>query len=158
MIMSYLATTSLAGAVLGSAIALTAPPALAAGAIHEQENVVGDVFECATTTYTVTSGTLKAVFHEGSSASGNFNFTGTLTPQHVVLVDEEDNVYRVAGAVWFGATGNAQQETGQETFTAHLNIVAEGGGVVDRVAQTGHFDFEGNGFFFDKGTCILPED
>ena len=52
--------------------------ALAAGAIHEEESVVGDVFECQTTTYTVTSGTLKAVFHEGGSASGNFNF-GTST-------------------------------------------------------------------------------
>lgn len=158
MIMRHFATTSLAGVALGTSLALAASPALAAGAIHEEESVVGDVFECATTTYTVTSGTLKAVFHEGESASGNFNFTGTLTPQHVTLADEDGNSYRLAGAVWFGATGNAQQETGQETFTAHLNILAAGGGVVDTLSQTGHFDFEGDGFFFDKGTCELPED
>jgi len=157
MILHYSATTRLAGVVLGSSLALAASPAVAAGAIHEEESVVGDVFECETTTYTVTSGTLKAVFHEGGSASGNFNFTGTLTPQHVTLVDEDGNSYRLSGAVWFGATGNAQQETGQETFTAHLNILAKGGGVVDTVAQTGHFDFEGDGFLFDKGTCILPD-
>jgi hypothetical protein len=157
MIMRYFATTSMAGVVLGTSLALAACPAVAAGAIHEEESVVGDVIECETTTYTVTSGTLKAVFHEGESASGNFNFTGTLTPQHVTLVDEDGNSYRLAGAVWFGATGNAQQETGQETFTAYLNILAAGGGVVDTVAQTGHFDFEGDGFLFDKGTCILPD-
>lgn len=157
MIMRFVATTSLAALVLGTSLALAASPALAVGAIHEEESVVGDVFECETTTYTITSGTLKAVFHEGGSASGNFNFTGTLTPQHVTLVDENGNSYRLSGAVWFGATGNAQQETGQETFTAYLNILAEGGGVVDRVAQTGHFDFEGDGFLFDKGTCILPD-
>jgi len=69
-------------------------------------------------------------------------------------VDEDGNSYRLSGAVWFGATGNAQQETGQETFTAHLNLVAEGGGVVDKVAQTGHFDFARGGFLFDKGTCM----
>jgi len=157
MIMRYFATTSMAGVVLGTCLALAASPAVAAGAIHEEESVVGDVFECETTTYTVTSGTLKAVFHEGESASGNFNFTGTLTPKHVTLVDEDGNSYRLAGAVWFGATGNAQQETGQETFTAYLNILAAGGGVVDKVSQTGHFDFEGDGFLFDKGTCILPD-
>lgn len=156
-IMRHFATTSLAGVALGTSLALTATPAVGATAIHVEEDVAGDVFVCETTTYTVTSGTLKAVFHEGESASGNVNFTGTLTPQHVTLVDEEGNSYRLAGAVWFGATGNAQQETGQQTFTTYLNILAAGGGVVDRVAQTGHFDFEGDGFLFDKGTCVVPE-
>jgi hypothetical protein len=157
MIMRTFGKMSFAGVVLGGSLALAASPAVAAGAVHEEESVVGDVFECGTTTYTINSGTLKAVFHEGESASGNVNFTGTLTPQDVTLVDEDGNSYRIVGAVWFGATGNAQQETGQETFTAYLNILAAGGGVVDTVAQTGHFNFEEDGFLFDKGTCVLPD-
>jgi hypothetical protein len=33
----------------------------------------------------VTSSTFLSVFHEGDSASGNTNFTGTLVPRKVVL-------------------------------------------------------------------------
>jgi len=75
----------------------------------------------------------------------------------VTLVDDDGNSYRLAGAVRFGATDNAQQETGQETFAAYLNILAAGGGVVDTVAQIGHFDFTGDGFLFDNGSCVLPD-
>jgi hypothetical protein len=35
--------------------------------------------------------------------------------------------------------------------------VSQGGGVVDRVAQTGHFSSDGAEFFLDRGTCLLPE-
>lgn len=133
-------------------------PAVAAGAQHFEESVVGDVFVCEDNTYTVTDGTLKSVFHEGQSKSGNTNFTGTLTPRHVVLEDAAGSVYRVSGAVWFGETTNSQQESAHGTFTAHLNIVEPGGGVVDRVAQTGHFSSDGNEFFLDQGTCELPDD
>ena len=140
---------------IGGAVAVTVP-ALAAPAQHFQESVVGDVFVCADNTYTATVGTLKTVFHEGVTPGGNTNFTGTLTPIGVTLVDEAGNTYRLAGAVWFGATSNANTGSAQDTFTAYLNIIAPGGGVVDRVAQTGHFSSNG-GFFLDKGTCELPD-
>ena len=141
---------------VGGAVAL-AVPAVAAPAEHFEESVVGDVFVCADNTYTATAGTLKSVFHEGQTPGGNTNFTGTLTPIGVRLVDDAGNTYRLSGAVWFGDTSNANTGSAQGTFTAYINIIATGGGVVDRVAQTGHFDSNGE-FFFDKGTCQLPED
>ena len=131
-----------AAAVAGSALAFAAPAA-AAPAQHFEESVVGDVFECADNTYTAVSGTLKSVFHEGATPGGNTNFTGTLTPKGVQLVDEDGKTYRLGGAVWFGDTSNANQGSAQGTFTAHLNIVGQRGGVVDRVAQTSHFGSNG---------------
>jgi hypothetical protein len=145
-----------AAVAAGSAIALAAPAA-AAPAEHFEESVVGDVFVCADNTYTVVSGTLKSVFHFGETPSGNTNFTGTLTPQAVTLVDADGITYRISGAVWFGDTSNANQGSFQGTFTAYLNIVSQGGGVVDRVAQTAHFSSDGANFFLDKGTCLLPD-
>jgi hypothetical protein len=148
---------ALAGSVLavGSAVAV-ASQANAAPAEHFEENVVGDVFECVDNTYTVIAGTLMSVFHEGVTPGGNTNFTGTLVPKGVQLVDEAGTGYRLSGAVWFGDTSNANQGSAQGTFTAYLNILSTGGGVVDRVAQTGHFD-NNREFSLDKGTCILPE-
>jgi hypothetical protein len=140
--------------VLASAAA--ASPASAAPAQHFEDDVTGDVFVCDTAVYTVTEGTLKSVFHEGTSKSGNTNFTGTLVPQHVVLEDEDGNTYSLAGAVWFGDTFNAQQGTAQGTFTAYLSILSQGGGVVDTVRQTGHFSSTGE-FTLDHGSCELPE-
>jgi hypothetical protein len=145
-----------AAVAAGSAIALAAPAA-AAPAEHFEESVVGDVFVCAENTYTVVSGTLKSVFHFGETPGGNTNFTGTLTPKGVTLVDAAGNTYRISGAVWFGDTSNANQGSLQGTFTAYLNIVSQGGGVVDRVAQTAHFSSNGAEFELDKGTCLLPE-
>ena len=138
------------------AAAAAAYPASAAPAQHVTEDVTGDVFVCATATYTVTSGTLLSVFHEGQSASGNTNFTGTLVPKRVVLEDGEGNVYSLSGAVWFGDTSNAQQGTSQGTFTAFLNIVSRSRGVVDTVRQVGHFGANGE-FFMDSGSCVLPD-
>jgi hypothetical protein len=118
--------------------------------------VTGDVFVCAAATYTVTTGTLVSVFHEGQSASGNTNVTGTLVPKRVVLEDGEGNVYSLSGAVWFGDTSNAQQGTSQGTFTAFLNMVSRSRGVVDTVRQVGHFGASGE-FFMDSGSCVLPD-
>ena len=138
------------------AAAAAAYPASAAPAQHFTEDVTGDVFVCATATYTVTSGTLVSVFHEGTTPSGNTNNTGTLVAKNVVLEDAAGNVYSIAGAVWFGGTSNAQQGTSQGTFTAFLNIVSKGGGVVDTVRQVGHFGSNGE-FFIDSGSCVLPD-
>jgi hypothetical protein len=148
---------ALAGSIVavGGAVAMAAP-ANAAPAEHFEESVVGDVFECVDNTYTVVAGTLVSVFHAGETPGGNTNFTGTLVAKDAQLVDEDGNTYRISGAVWFGDTFNANNGNAQGTFTAYLNIISQGGGVVDRVAQTGHFGSNGE-FFLDKGTCILPE-
>ncbi len=143
------------GVTVALALSLGVASATAAPAQHGEDNVVGDVFVCESATYTVIEGTLKFTIHEGSSKSGNTNFTGTLVPHHVVLVDEDGAKYSNTGAVWFGDTSNAQQGSAQGTFTAHLNIVSKGGGVVDTVRQTGHFGANGE-FELDKGTCELP--
>ena len=146
----------LATVTLALALSLGVASATAAPAQHFEESVVGDVFVCESATYTAIEGTLKSTFHEGSSKSGNTNFTGTLVPQHVVLVDEDGARYSNSGAIWFGDTSNAQQGSAQGTFTAHLNIISRGGGVVDTVRQTGHFGSNGE-FELDHGTCVLPE-
>lgn len=130
-------------------------------AVHFTEDVAGDVIECEQTTYTISSGTIKLTFHEGSSNSGNHNFTGTITPQKVVAVDEDGNVYGVTGAFWFGATFNAQQASEQATFTGKLQIVQKGAGTVDSVNLTFHINaVDGvptNIKEFDFGSCAEPD-
>ena len=138
------------------AASAAAYPANAAPAEHFSEDVTGDVFVCDDAVYTVTSGTLVSTFHFGESASGNTNFTGTLVGKGVVLEDADGNVYSLRGAVWFGDTSNAQQGTSQGTFTAFLNIISAGGGVVDAVRMVSHFGPNGE-FFMDFGSCVLPE-
>jgi len=129
-------------------------------AVHFVEDVTDDVIECEEAVYTITSGTIKLTFHEGSSSSGNQNFTGTITPQKVVAVDEEDNVYSVRGAFWFGATFNAQQASEQGTFTGKLQIVEKGTGTVDSVNLTFHINAVNgeptNVKEFDFGSCAEP--
>jgi len=138
------------------ALSLGVASATAAPAQHREDSVVGDVFVCESATYTVIEGTLKFTFHEGTSKSGNTNFTGTLVPQRVVLEDEDGALYSTTGALWFGDTSNAQQGSAQGTFTAHLSIISKGGGVVDTVRQTGHFGSNGE-FELDHGSCLLPD-
>ena len=107
--------------------------------------------------YTITAGSIKIVLHEGTSASGNTNFTGTVTTQHVVAVDEAGNVYSIRGTEWFGSTQNAQQGTFQATFTGHLQVIAQGSGRVDNVNVMEHITVvNGNVKEFDFGTCVAP--
>ena len=138
------------------AAAAAAYPASAAPAEHFTEDVTGDVFVCDSAVYTVTSGTLLSVFHEGTSASGNTNFTGTLVPKHVVLEDDEGNVYSLSGAVWFGDTSNAQQGTSQGTFTAFLTLSGKVEESSTRFGSVAHFGANGE-FSIDSGSCVLPE-
>ena len=147
--------------VLASAAAICAVwmPAASANspAQHFEEQVAGDVLDCGSATYTITSGSIKIVMHEGASASGNTNFTGTVTTQHVVAVDEAGNVYSIRGTEWFGATSNAQQGTFQATSTGQLQVVAKGSGRVDSVRVVEHITFvNGNVKEFDFGTCVAP--
>jgi hypothetical protein len=138
---------------------LGAVPAMAGSpAQHMVEDVTGDQLVCEATTYTITSGTVKVTMHEGTSTSGNMNFTGTLTPQHVVATDEAGNVYSLRGAFWFGGAINAQQGTAVFTDTGKLQVVSQGTGTVDSVNLTSHFTFvNGNLKEFDFGTCQEPE-
>jgi hypothetical protein len=148
-------TTALAAA---GALCAVAMPAAAAPATHDQEPVAGEVLVCGATSYTLTSGSIKLVFHEGTSASGNTNFTGTVTLQKVVAEDAAGNVYNIRGAEWFGSTENAQQGgTFQATFTGKLQVVAQGSGTVDSVNVTTHItSVNGNVKEFDFGTCVAP--
>ena len=52
-------------------------------AVRSSLPVTGDVFVYGANTYTITSGTVSGVTHEGSSASGNLNGTFAGTPSDV---------------------------------------------------------------------------
>jgi hypothetical protein len=155
------ATRLLATVVVSAAglVGLAAGPATAGSpAVHTVEDVTGDEIVCASTTYTVTSGSIKIVIHEGTAASGNTNVTGTLTPQNVLAEDPAGNVYSLRGAFWFGGAVNAQQDTQVFTDTGKLQIVSQGSGTVDTVNETFHVTLvNGNVKEFDFGTCAEPE-
>lgn len=143
--------------VVGTVLGTAASTALASPAHHFVQDVTGDVFECATTSYTITSGVVKITFHADRTASGNMNFTGTITPQNVVAVDEAGNVYSIVGAGWFGGTFNSHTGGSEFTDTEKYEIVQQGGGVVDSVNMTAHFSPNGTFKFLDVGTCEAPE-
>lgn len=145
---------------VGLLLALAVPALANQPAEHSTEDVTGDTFQCDSAVYTITSGTLRIVVHEGASASGNLNFTVTLTPQNVVAVDEAGNQYSIVGAVWFGGTVNANTGGEQFTDTEKLQIVSQGGGTVDSVNITFHVTAQPNNIVvkdFDFGTCAAPE-
>ncbi len=148
--------------LLGAAAAALAVATAAAGsgpAVHFSESVVGDVIPCeGGLTLTAISGSLKGVIHEGTSSSGNMNFTGTLVPKDVVLIGSDGNTYRAAGAIWFGGAFNAQQETGTFTFTEHIALVGPGGGLVGTIHITEHVSPNGKEVSVDFGTCEEPDE
>jgi hypothetical protein len=147
--------------LLASAAALaggTAPAYANSPAVHSVEDVTGDTLVCESTTYTVTSGSLRTVIHEGAAASDNENVTGTLTLQNVVAEDPEGNVYSLRGAFWFGGSFNAQQGAGVFTDTGKLQVISTGSGTVDSVNVTSHVtEVNGHVTDFDFGTCEEPE-
>ena len=140
-------------AIAGLALLTAATATANSPAIHSTEDVTGDVFVCEDETYTVTSGEIAFTFHEGSSASGNGNFTATIVPKNVIFEDSDGDAYRAVGAVWFGGTFNAQKGSFQGTFTFKLQIVSVGGGKPDSVNLVAHESSNGANFFFDRGTC-----
>jgi hypothetical protein len=142
-------------------LALAVPSLANQPAEHSTEDVTGDTFQCGTTVYTITSGTISIWVHEGASASGNMNFTVTIVPQDVVAVDEAGNQYSIVGTVWFGGTVNANTGGEQFTDTHKLQIVSAGGGTVDSVNVTFHVTAQPNNIVvkdFDFGTCAEPEE
>ncbi len=143
-------------AVSALLLAIGAAPVLANGpAVRSSFPVTGSVFVCGANTYTITSGTVSGVTHEGSSASGNLNGTFTGTPTGVVAVDEDGNQYRIVGAVWGGFTFNAQTGGFQSTFTGKLQIVSQGGGTADSVNVVLHVSPNGKINAFNFGTCAF---
>jgi len=148
----------LAGAVGALVVGLGAGSAFGRGPAERfTEDATGDVFVCEDATYTVTSGSVQIVLHEGESASGNENFTGTITPRKVVAEDDEGNVVSIRGATWFGGSFNAQLGTEVFTVTDKLQLVQQGSGTVDNVNATFHITtVNSNVKEFDFGTCAPP--
>ena len=93
---------------VGLLLALTGSALASQPAVHFTGDVTGDTFQCDAAVYTVTSGTISIVVHEGAAASGNENFTLTITPRKVVAVDEAGNQYSIVGAIWFGGDHQRQ--------------------------------------------------
>ena len=122
-------------------------------AMHFTQPATGEPLQCGDTTYTPISGELVTVVHEGQSASGNTNFTSTITPRQVVLQDQDGNLYSVAGAIWFGGTFNANTGGFQGTSTDKFQILSQGGGTVDSVNGVEHISPNGKEFSFSFGTC-----
>lgn len=146
-----------AAAIAGFIVVLTIGSAAAAGAQRQTEDVTGDQFTCGATVYTIQSGTISLVLHEGSTPSGNFNFTGTITPDHVVATDQSGNVVKIVGADWFGGAGNATGEVFTETDK--FQIIGATGGVLGSVNETSHVNTRnGLSFDFNFGECSAPED
>jgi hypothetical protein len=144
----------LVAAAMASVLLVGASSALAnQPAMHFTQDVTGDTLQCGDTTYTIVSGEIAIVMHEGQSASGNANVTGTITPRNVVLQDQDGNLYSLAGAIWFGATFNANTGGFQATSTDKFQIVSQGGGTVDSVNAVEHVSPNGKEFLFDFGTC-----
>jgi hypothetical protein len=141
-------------------LGVVAAPVSASGpAIHFVEDVSGDTIVCESTTYMVTSGSIKFTIHEGQSQTGNTNFTGTITPQDVVAEDSAGNEVSLAGAFWFGGTSNARRGAEQFWSTGKLQLVGESGSV-DSVNVTFFIQLvDGevtNIKDFDFGTCAEP--
>ena len=148
----------LVGALGALAVGLGAGSAFGSGPAQRFiEPATGDQFVCEDATYTITSGSVQIVVHEGESASGNQNFTFTLTPRKVVAEDGDGNVVSIRGATWVGGSFNAQQGTEVFTSTDKFQLVQQDSGTVDNVNSTFHITFvNGNVKEFDFGTCETP--
>jgi len=139
-------------------LAVAAPALANQPALHFTEDATGDMFECKDHLYTITSGELWTVVHEGESASGNMNYTSTVTPHQVVAVDSDGGEVSIVGAAWFGATFNANTGGFKGTDTLKLQVVSDSDGTVDNVNVTFHVTAQPNNFVvkdFDFGTCEL---
>ena len=138
---------------------LTTTAVANAPAEHFTEDVTGDQFVCDDAVYTITSGEIRIVVHEGSAAQGNQNFTLTLTPRSVVAEDELGNPVSIVGASWAGGAFNANTGGQVFTFTDKFQIVSKGGGTVGSLNVTFHVTAQPNNFVikeFDIGNCSPP--
>jgi len=142
------------------AIMVLATTALANGPAQRfTESVTGEQFVCDDAVYTITSGEIQIVVHEGSAAQGNQNFTFTLTPRKVVAEDELGNVVSIVGATWAGGAFNANTDGEVFTVTDKFQLVSKGGGTVGTVNATFHITAQPNNFVikdFNLGNCSVP--
>ena len=145
-----LASVALMGSLLVGVSGASASPASV-----DTLSATGTQFACQNDTYVVTAGSLRFVMQEGTSASGNIEMTGTVTPQGVVLTDAQGKTYSLAGASWFGGTMNAQTGGGQMTDTANFQILSQGSGSVANVQEVFHMDATG-AVTLEKGSCVSP--
>jgi len=142
----------LAALAAAFAIALSGSPAMAADpAVHSSVPVAGVDFECGSTTYTITSGTISTLFHGADSASGNVSDTMTIR-YDMVAADAAGNVYSIVGASRSGFTFNAGTGAVQITTTATLQIVGRGGSA-GSINIVFHLSPNGDVKSFDFGTC-----
>lgn len=151
--------------VLALAVATwLAVPSMAAAdgpALTETFPVADDQFVCEDATYTIVSGEAHFTLHEGESASGNQNFTITVSARNVEAVSSATGeTVRIAGAFWAGFTANAKTGGFQGTTTDHFQVVSKGGGTIDDVQVTSHITFRPPDKFvikdFNFGTCSSP--
>jgi hypothetical protein len=133
----------LVAAVVIAVALVVALPAVAAGNAGSTQvttfDPTGATFPCtAGTTYTVTGGTVRMIFHLSTDASGGGHVTGTISPTGVTLTDGTTNtVYRLAGASWFGGNFDASGNF-VSTDTEFFNILGPSGGPVAKVAAVEH--------------------
>ncbi len=139
------------GGALAAAVSFAGPASAAAQ--HSSFPVAGGQIFCTNTTYTLTGGSIDAVFNVTTSANGSVHITGTDTANHITAVDPAGNTYRVVGADWFGGTITAP---GPFTDTNEFQIIAANGGVVDSVRVIDHVSPNGQTISFDFGTCAPP--
>jgi len=148
-----------------AAIAVALVVALPAGAGNAGSTQVttfdptGATFPCTNgTTYTVTSGTVRSIFHFSTDASGGGHVTGTISPTGVTLSDgTTDTVYRLAGASWFGGNFDSDGDF-VSTDTSFFNILGPSGGAVAKVAAVEHSSSSGANWSLDFGQCSAPND
>jgi hypothetical protein len=151
-------------AALAVATCFALVPSMAAAdeaALTETFPVAGDRFVCEDATYTIVSGEAHFTLHEGESASGNQNFTITISARNVEAVSSATGeTVRIVGAFWAGFTANAKTGGFQGTTTDHFQIISEGGGTIDDVQVTSHITFRPPDKFvikdFNFGTCSSP--
>jgi hypothetical protein len=156
--------TAVLAAVGAIAVALVvALPAGAAGNAGSTQvttfDPTGATFPCTNgTTYTVTGGTVRSVFHQSSDAAGGGHVTGTISPIGVTLTDGTSNtVYRLAGASWFGGNFDTAGNF-VTTDTSFFNILGPSGGPVAKVALVEHSSSGGANWSHDFGQCSTPDD
>ena len=150
--MSRIRPVALVVALTAGTLISMSPPAAAAGALHVEFSIAGDVVSCPVATFTVQSGSIREVIQEVTTPSGNTMFTFTDVPIHVVITDEGGTVYALHGATWFG--GVTIDNSGAEILTAthNLEIVTSGGGVAASVRLIERFR-NGELVSHEFGTC-----
>jgi hypothetical protein len=136
------------------ALALGATPALAGSpAVHLSWDAASNnpPIHCGASTYTVMSGTIDAVVHQGASASGNTNYAATFRSSNVVVQDQNLVSYRTVGAEHSGVTFNITTGRSQDIVVFKLRVVGTGDSlnVILRTMPNGDFNI------FGPGTCSV---